>query len=271
MELQIDSMRHALDDLDRQRAKAGGMVADLESFVGLGVPIEQLDDFSFLHFAVGRLPTISLAEISSAVGDDVILLPRGVSDGKLRVVAVTSKKGRFALESELEKSGFQADHPGEEATGLAEDLVERGRAQLADIDIRRRAFDKVRQELAESQAPRLRVWRRTLQNEMRILEARAHFGYTDAACVIGGWVPAVQVNDVTERVLEVTEGRAVVEIEDPTGDVEPPSKFQHHPLIRPFSLLVSGYGFPNYREIEPTIFVAISFLAMFALDRKSVV
>lgn len=264
LEVQIDSMRHSLDELQRRRDAAAGMVADLEGFVGLGIPVERLDDFSFLHFAVGRLPSLSLAEVTAAVGDDVILLPRDVRDGRVGVVAVTSKKGRFALESELEKAGFQSDRPSDDTVGLAEDIVQRGRDQLADIELRRRALDKVREELAERDAPRLRLWRRTLINELRILEARSNFGYTDAACVIGGWVPAAQVNAVTEQLLEITGGRAVVETEDPAGDAEPPSKFQHHPLLRPFTLLVSGYGFPNYREIEPTIFVAVSFLAMFA-------
>ncbi len=264
LELQVDSLRHSQNELQRQRTETSGMLADLEGFVGLGVPIERLDDFSFLHFAVGRLPSLSLGEVAEAIGDDVILLPRGTSGDAMRVVAVTSKKGRFALESELEKAGFVADHPAAEAEGLAEDLVEHGRRQLADIEMRWRAIDKVREELAEEHGPRLRLWRRTVENELRILEASSLFGYTDAACVIGGWVPVENVNRVTETVLAETDGRAVIELDDPQADAEPPSKFQHHPLIRPFTMLVSGYGFPGYREIEPTMFVAISFLIMFA-------
>ena len=39
----------------------------------------------------------------------------------------------------------------------------------------------------------------------------------------------------------------------------------HSRLIRPFELLVSNYGFPGYREIEPTILVGATFLVMFGL------
>ena len=36
-------------------------------------------------------------------------------------------------------------------------------------------------------------------------------------------------------------------------------------LVRPFQLLVTGFGFPRYSEIQPTMLVAISFLTMYGM------
>ena len=263
IETRVDEMSRQLQRCGDDRKQIEELVRNLDAFVGLGVPVERLNDFSFLHFAIGSLPRTSMVELEAKVGENVVLLPRDKSEDQQRIVAVTSKKGRFALETALEHAGFEPQPPGESMAGLAEQLKGDAEQQFERLHVQREMAERMRNELAEKCGPELRTYRRTLTNENRIIEARRHFAYTDAACYISGWAPADQVNQLSEAVLSETGGRAAIEILDPPPDSEPPSKFSQHPLLRPFSMLVAGYGFPKYREIEPTLFVALSFVLMF--------
>jgi V/A-type H+-transporting ATPase subunit I len=47
----------------------------------------------------------------------------------------------------------------------------------------------------------------------------------------------------------------------PKEDV--PVQFKHSPILKPFEMLIDAYGLPRYGSIDPTLFVAISFLIMF--------
>jgi len=265
VEAASDEIRRQMDRLETDRKQLDAMIRDLQAFVGLGIAMERVNDFSFLHFAVGSLPAASLDDLSERVGDNVVLMPRpGEGDEPAHLVAVTSKKGRFALETELERAGFHPERPEGDRTGLADDLVRQARDRRATVEVQRDLAERLRREKAGELGPVLRAYRRTVVNELSIIDAEANFAYTEAACYITGWVPADQVDDMTECVLEVTAGCAAVEIQDPTPDSEPPSKLQQNPWLRPFSMLVAGYGFPRYREIEPTLFVAITFVLMFA-------
>jgi V/A-type H+-transporting ATPase subunit I len=264
IEVRSDEASRQLKRCESERTQLDSMIRNVESFVGLGVPIERLNEFSFLHFAIGSMPETSLGELEAKVGENVVLLPRQRAGDRQKVVAVTSKKGRFALETVLEHAGFEPEPPGESMTGLAEQLKGDADRQIERVEVQREMAERLLAETAAMCGPELRTCRRTLLNELRIIEARVNFGYTEAACYITGWVPADQVNLVAEMVLERTAGRAALEIVDPPPGSEPPSKFSTHPLLRPFAMLVAGYGFPKYREIEPTLFVAITFLAMFA-------
>lgn len=264
VEITRNEIRRQLEKLEADEKQLTAMVRDLRAFTGLGIPMERINDFSFLHFAIGRLPATSLEELTDKVGDNVILLPHEGPGQMRHLVAITSKKGRFALEAELEKADFQAEKIGGDQAGLADELVLDAEDRLTRVGLQRQLVQKLRLEKAAEYGPRLRAWRRTVLNEIRIIEAEANFAYTEAACYITGWVPTVQINDMTEAVLAATDGRAAIEVTDPLPGAEPPSKFQHGSLLRPFTMLVAGYGFPKYREIEPTLFVAISFLAMFA-------
>jgi V/A-type H+-transporting ATPase subunit I len=263
IEVRADEASRLATRCETERTQLESMIRSIESFVGLGVPIERLNEFSFLHFAIGSMPETSLGELEAKVGENVVLLPRRSSGDRQRIVAVTSKKGRFALETALEHAGFQPEPPGESMTGLAEQLKADADRQIDRVEVQRDMAERTLKELAVECGPELRTYRRTLINELRIIEARVNFAYTETACYITGWVPADQVNQVTEVVLGKTGGRAAIEIYDPPPGSEPPSKFTTHPLLRPFAMLVAGYGFPKYREIEPTLFVAVTFLAMF--------
>jgi len=45
----------------------------------------------------------------------------------------------------------------------------------------------------------------------------------------------------------------------------PPTLITHNRFVRPFKLLVDLYGMPNYAEVDPTIFVAITFPLFFGM------
>lgn len=263
MEAARDEIRRQLDRFESDERQLETMVRDLKGFTGLGIPMERVNDFSFLHFAIGQMPSTSVEELTEKVGSNVVLIPRDVEGNERHVVAITSKKGRFALETELERVGFQNETVGPEQTGLADELVDRAGDRISQLEVQRELAEQLRQQRAEEYAPRLRAWRRIVANDIRVIEAEANFAFTEAACYITGWCPTAQVEDLRERVLSATEGCAAIELTDPEPGVEPPSKFQQSPWLRPFTMLVAGYGFPKYREIEPTIFVAISFLLMF--------
>jgi V/A-type H+-transporting ATPase subunit I len=66
---------------------------------------------------------------------------------------------------------------------------------------------------------------------------------------------------------EITSGRYILQTSHPqhSAEEEVPVLLKHSRLLRPFEMLVSTYGLPNYRELEPTLFVALSYIVMFGV------
>ena len=70
------------------------------------------------------------------------------------------------------------------------------------------------------------------------------------------------------QLLEETrgDGKVNVSVKDAAeADVLPPTKLCNPPLFCPFELLVELYGLPAYGEIDPTIFVALTYNLMFGI------
>jgi V/A-type H+-transporting ATPase subunit I len=108
---------------------------------------------------------------------------------------------------------------------------------------------------------------RAVDTELRLLSAQESFPHTAATVLMTGWVPAAELPLVEQRLQELTNGRCVVESTPPDdlSDAEIPVLLRHPRLLRPFEMLTTGYGVPGYRELEPTLFVAITFVLMFGM------
>ena len=80
-------------------------------------------------------------------------------------------------------------------------------------------------------------------------------------------MPADEVALLRRRLRDLVGQRCVIQTADAADmpEAEIPVLLRHPRLLRPFQMLVSAYGLPGYRDLEPTLFVAVTFLGMFGM------
>ena len=258
---------------ERQRAaqarrdQLGTVIEQLSSFQEVDLPFDALDRFSFLHFAIGTLPDTQLEPLRARLADNVVLVPLPRGGTRRALMAVTSRTGRFALETALRQAGFQAEKVPATAEVTAGRLLEESRGEQRRVDEELRQLRLARVGLAASAGPQLQALARILSVELRMLEAEEHLPRTQQTVLVTGWVPEDRAAGVTARIAELTRGCCVVET-SPADELPPeqvPVLLRHSRLLQPFTMLVAGYGLPGYREIEPTLFVAITYMLMFGM------
>ncbi|MCI5839509.1 MAG: H(+)-transporting ATPase, partial [Peptoniphilaceae bacterium] len=81
---------------------------------------------------------------------------------------------------------------------------------------------------------------------------------------LSGWVPQSSIKKVEN--LENTFNNSMVEINDSDKVSEsPPTKLKNNKLIKPFENIVNMYGTPNYNEIDPTSFLALTYILLYGM------
>lgn len=80
---------------------------------------------------------------------------------------------------------------------------------------------------------------------------------------LSGWVPESKVDDF--KGLEEKYDKTKVNINKRSYSSKPPTKLKNNILFRPFEFLVNMYGAPNYNEIDPTPFFAITYLLLYGM------
>jgi V/A-type H+-transporting ATPase subunit I len=150
-----------------------------------------------------------------------------------------------------------------------EEVAARHDKRLDDI---RGAQARVARDLREAgqrSASRISSLYSRLRLEVSLIEASMNFGHTGSTSLITGWVDASSVAGASRRLLEETGGRLVLQVRDPEGtgtpSAEVPTLLRHSAFVRPFQLLLTGFGIPAYQEIEPTLLMGISFLVLYGI------
>src|SRR5699024_6133742 len=84
----------------------------------------------------------------------------------------------------------------------------------------------------------------------------------DKYLYLSGWVPDSKIDEVTD--LSDKYEDTTVTVKKDTNQ-SPPTKLKNNKLFRPFEFLVNMYGAPNYNEIDPTPFFAISYMLLYGM------
>ncbi|MBM4038935.1 MAG: hypothetical protein FJ290_10510 [Planctomycetes bacterium] len=242
------------------------VLRDVEAYRPIEMVPDALRGLSFLHFALGTLPARAVGAVREAAGDKAVLLPFKSPDGGQHLVALSDRTGRFALDSILAQHGFVPERLPERHGGTPAEVTLKAEERLLALAKEQEALRGEAKALAAELGGRLAAWRQRLRTDEQLLRAQAFFGHTSATCLITGYVPSVKVDSLREKLLRLTEGRVIIEVADPReGDPDTPTLLENPRLLKPFEMLVAGYGHPCYREIEPTPLVAASFLLMFGI------
>ena len=83
--------------------------------------------------------------------------------------------------------------------------------------------------------------------------------------IIVGWIPSSSKKQLRDRLKSITSVELDFSDAKDELDKSPPVKLKNCFLARPFAYYTEMYGVPKYNEIDPTLFVAITYIIIFGI------
>ncbi|MFA7023491.1 MAG: V-type ATP synthase subunit I, partial [Methanocorpusculum sp.] len=183
-------------------------------------------------------------------------------DGNFIVVFVESKNAA-EVEKQLADTGFQSvSLPGE--SGTVQAAVEKYTVEMnKETQIREDCTAKI-VELKAKYADLLAACDEVLSCDVERAEAPLRFATTDEAFVIDGWIPANTVEKVTAALNQATGERIYVVVDSSeVEDTAIPVEYNNPSFAKPAELFMDLYSRPKYKELDPSIILAIMFPLLF--------
>lgn len=110
------------------------------------------------------------------------------------------------------------------------------------------------------------VMKNSYELEKKSGEIKKMSACTQEFFYISGWIPKSNIKDL-EKLLEVFQEKILMIMKNThelnNENIIPPTRLKNNRFIRPFQSMVGMYGVPNYHEIDPTLFLAITYTLMF--------
>ena len=231
-------------DLEKEQTRVDAQMSSVKPYVDIMDDIDDILGFQFIGFRFGRFPKMYLYRFKEYMYDnfDTILQECGEDDEYVYCVYFAPHAELHRIEAVYSSMHFERlfipdeyrSDPGEAFRKLSE--------KKADIDGEIADIDGEMKKILIQRAP-------TLLGAQTKLEALArNFDVRKMAAV-------------TENAHE----QLVVQDNDAEIKTQPPTKLKNPGLFKPYEMYVKMYGLPNYREMDPTILVAVTYSFIFGI------
>ena len=266
----VDVLQKKERDADDELKRVQDAYKEALSFSNLKVPYSELEHLSFLSLRIGKIDPAVFDELVFDVGQRAVIVPLG-SD-KSKILAATSKKGRFSLDSELRKHGFVNMEIPSDFKGVPDAVLKSLQQQVKE---KAKVFENIEEEkhnIAKTHADFLKKFlcQFSIAAQIKLLENSLES--TDLVYRLTGWIPEADCHSMMTELDKLSEGRIAIRLFEPNevpavqaGEEKVPVKLHHGKLISSFERMIFSYGSPAYGTIDPTPFVALFFTLLFGI------
>ncbi len=251
-----------LEDIRRQLV----MFGDLR----LGLPARS--QYSFLDIRTGAVKETAFSEFSAEMREipSVQMSFPGGKAGENTVLLISMRRDQERVSRILSRYGWQEVELPRELRDADQELKAQLEGKLAGLRAEQHEVNtRLREAVQAEQERMVGTWRNLRLNEL-YARIQGFFSETARTRIFSGWVPADSRRELERSLRRATGNRCYLEWHAPAEVPEQqreevPVRLANPRFLAPFQMLVQNYATPAYGTIDPTPFVAVAYLAMFAL------
>ena len=262
---EINALVDDREFIAEQLLEAKESLNDTKHFVGLGVETEKLLTLKYLKTRFGRLPKESYEKLS-AYKDNPYVDFTICTEEKSHYWGVyfapvdnCSEIDRIFSGLYFEKCDVLGvnDTPRVHLQKLQE-LVPKLEEKLAQSQKRLDSYLDIHSERITRYLSKLEELYLYARIRTKALQYNRSF-------IIVGWVPTEFAKPLKRRLKKISS--VSIEFTDAKKEIEksPPVKLKNCFLAKPFEFYTEMYGVPKYNEIDPSLFIAITYIIIFGI------
>ena len=273
----IDSIYDELlkyrDDIEEIEKKKGLINTKLEKvmhFRGMEHNIDEILGYKFLKYRFGRIPKEHYDKFDDYSYDSLesVFIKCSEDEHYVWGIYFVSKKEKESVDAIYASLHFERTYMPEDIKGKPDDLCRKYEEQLRDCqdeldDIHVKIEDLFSYYKSEFDVAYNRLKRYAMNFDIRKYAACTKESGV-SYYIVCGWMDEEQADSLKKK-LDKYEKDTVCIIDDKheTVDTMPPTKLKNPKIFKPFEMYIKMYGLPAYNELDPTIFVALTYAFIF--------
>ncbi len=272
---EVNKNNEELRRIDELSARNSAILNELNLIKGINLPVGAFKPYKTLDVITGFADDAHGAEyldssLRNVTQNFALYLNSGDKKAKkIFVVIFIEKANRKDADKILQAVGFvpvnltSINSNGLDKSRNAAQCIREAEAQRQRLmSLRESAIERARR-LAGEYNHFLLASEELLSRELEKADSPLKFAATRGAFLIKGWVPKEQLDEAIGRLEKAGKGKIFIHYENAGKKDKVPVKLKNPAYARPFEFFIDMYSFPNYREIDPTFFVFLTFPIFF--------
>ncbi|TGY98089.1 ATPase [Petralouisia muris] len=276
----IFAVHEQLADVVRQQERVQKELRELKEwmveiapFIGLDFELCKLRDFHFIDYQFGKIKVEYYHKLEQYVYHNPYTLFYECNNDSEYVWGVYFAPHTHLVEIEAvyDSFHFEAIQVPDDLEDTPRQAFEQARKLLQNHQQKLESLKMQAIEVARGKEQEILAACECLESYCDNFEIRKYAACTSARedgveyYILYGWM-ARQDADKLQREIAMDENINCVE-EEPGDDLgsRPPTRLKNPKILKPFEMFVEMYGLPGYNEMDPTLFIALTYTFMFGV------
>lgn len=273
----LEDLNSKMTELKDKRIHYSDLLKQIEPFRMLDYDLEKILDFRFIRFRFGRISHEYFHKFRDYVYENLntILYECDSDEEYVWVVYFVPASLSIKIDAIYSSLHFERIFLPNEYEGKPEEAYNTIMGKIKEID---QQIKIIRGNIINSLnniAPQLINANETLKrlcknHDIRKLAActREHNRGDSSSYVfyiLCGWMTAKDTKKFVKEIDGDPNVYCIIEDGQNLESTKPPTKLKNPKVFKPFEMFVSMYGLPAYNEIDPTIFLTLTYTIMFGM------
>ena len=193
--------------------------------------------------------------------ENVTIYSKPIGEKKERKYAVLVVAPVY-MEKEIAK--LRMEEISIEGKGLAKDLLKEAENELKEIEKKRKRIIEEMRKLYEKKKIELFAIKEEIHIEKEEKEIQIYFGESNFTFLIEGYALTENVEKLRKIVEEATNKKCSFHARKVPREREAPIHLKNPKWAKPFETFVELFSLPKYNEVNPTLFIGLSFIIFFS-------
>ena len=265
------SFREKEDELKKTQEHYRDVLTLVNPFRSIDFSIHEVTQYKFIKLRFGRVPVDYYHKLEKYVHEDLdVIFLEGSRDASHVYGVYFAAEGNIqqvdailkSLHFERLRLPDEYDGTTRDACRKLEEEIERLNKEILSTD------EKIRDAFKENGAKLLAV-------RKRLNELSSNFDVRKLAALVEnkrgdhfilcGWMPEDQFSLFMDDIKKDPDVFVIVEDNNEEYFSEPPTKLKNPKFFKPFEMFIRMYGLPAHNEMDPTIFVALTYTFIFGV------
>lgn len=265
----LTELRNKRMELTAQKEKCQKSINSIEPFQGLPFEVHKLLEFRYVKYRFGRISKEYLDKFDRYVYDTLDTIFYKCSSDEEYVWGVYFVPASMAdkVDAVYASMHFEHIYLPDEYEGTADEACQNLKDELSQLEKDLEDLERQMSAVIADNKDELAGALSFLERRSASFDIRRYAALTkekdNVFYILCGWMPEQQADAFQKEIESDEQTFAIVEDDHDNIFSTPPTRLKNCRLFRPFEMYVKMYGLPAYNEMDPTMFVALTYAFIF--------
>lgn len=266
---QLKKMKAKIVELEGKRKEAQEKYEKISPFIDLNYDITHILRLKHIKFRFGRIPKSYYQKLENYMvnNNSSIFEKCRIDEEYVWGIYFVPRSEADKIDATYTSMHFERTFIPDIQSGTPEAACEFLMARIDDYSIKIEGLnEQIKKKLASDKNAIFTAYKRikTAYENFDVRKMATHTNNDGSVFyIICGWMTAKDAKNFSDEIK--MDDNVVCIIEDESGSRQkmPPTKLKNPKVFKPFEMYIRMYGLPAYNEIDPTIFVALTYSFIF--------